>query len=102
MQVMSASARTNTNIDKAWSQMVAFQTAMMNSGELLPKRSQQLRKWMWNNVKDRMLDRFLADDDIQTAIRSYEERVTRGLITPFVAADAILALFSKGKPDETT
>jgi hypothetical protein len=49
-----------------------------------------------------MLDQFLADDDIQTAIRSYEERVTRGLITPFVAADAILALFSKGTPDKTT
>lgn len=99
---MSVSARTNNSIDKAWSQMSDFQTAMTKSDELLTKRSQQLRKWMWNNVKDRMLDQFLADDEIQAAIRSYEERVTRGLITPFVAADAILALFSKVKPVKNT
>lgn len=82
--------------------MSAFQTAMINSNEFMSKRSQQLRKWMWNNVKDRMLDQFLSNDDIQTAIQSYEERVTRGLITPFVAADAILALFSKVKPHKKT
>ena len=91
------SARTNTGIDEAWSQMFAFQNTMLDSGELMSKRSQQLRKWMWNNVRDRVLDQFLADEDIQAAIRSYEHRVTRGLITPFVAADAILALFSKSK-----
>ena len=79
--------------------MHAFENAMTDSGELFTKRAHQLRKWMWNNVKDRMLDQFLADSDIQTAIQSYEERVTRGLITPFVAADAILALFSKVKPN---
>jgi LAO/AO transport system kinase len=75
---------------------------MIDSGEFVTKRSQQLRKWMWNNVKDRLLDQFLADDDIQTAIRNYEQRVIRGLVTPFVAADAILALFSKVKPDKNT
>jgi LAO/AO transport system kinase len=97
---MSVSARTNNGIDKAWSHMFAFQTAMIDSGELMSKRSQQLRKWMWNNVKDRMLDQFLTDDDIQTAIRTYEQLVTRGLVTPFLAADAILALFSKAKIDK--
>jgi LAO/AO transport system kinase len=70
---------------------------MIDSGELLTKRAQQLRKWMWNNIKDRMLDQFLSDTEIQTAIQSYEQRVIRGLITPFVAADAILTLFSKQK-----
>ncbi len=77
--------------------MFAFENAMIDSGELLTKRAQQLQKWMWHNIKDRILDQFLSDNDIQTAIRSYEQRVIRGLITPFVAADAILALFSKGK-----
>lgn len=99
-QVMSVSARKDVNIDKAWSQMHAFENAMTDSGELFLKRAQQLRKWMWNNVKDRMLDQFLADNDIQTAIQTYEERVTRGLITPFVAADAILSLFSKVKSNK--
>ncbi len=99
--MISVSARTNTGIDKTWSQMFAFENAMIDSGEFFTKRSQQLRKWMWNNVKDRMLDQFLADDDIQTAIRSYEQRVIQGLITPFVAADAILALFSKLKTNRT-
>ena len=75
--------------------MFTFQTAMIDSGEFTTKRAQQLRKWMWNNVKDRMLDQFLADNEIQEAIRAYEQRVIRGLVTPFVAADAILALFTK-------
>jgi putative protein kinase ArgK-like GTPase of G3E family len=77
--------------------MFAFQNCMIDSGEFFPKRAQQLQKWMWNNVKDRVLDQFLSDTDIQTAIQSYEERVVRGLITPFFAADAILTLFSERK-----
>ncbi|CAF4045109.1 unnamed protein product, partial [Adineta steineri] len=94
-KVISVSARKNEGIDKAWSQMFAFENTMIDSGEFMNKRSQQLRKWMWNNVKDRMLDQFLADNDIQKAIQTYEDRVIRGLVTPFVAADAILNLFSK-------
>ena len=92
----------NNDIDKAWAQMVAFETAMIDSGEFQSKRSQQLRKWMWNNVRDRMLDQFLADEEVQAAIRTYEERVIRGLVTPFVAADAILKLFSRVKTDKNT
>lgn len=82
--------------------MFAFENAMINSGEFMTKRCQQLRKWMWNNVKDRMLDHFLSDEDIQKAIKTYEERVITGVITPFVAADAILALFRKAKKDNDT
>ncbi|CAF1299919.1 unnamed protein product [Adineta ricciae] len=100
-KVLSVSARTNEGIDKAWSQMFAFENAMKDSGEFMDKRANQLRKWMWNNVKDRMLDQFLADEEIQSAIHSYEQRVVRGLITPFLAADAILSLFSKTKPNQT-
>ncbi|CAF4213308.1 unnamed protein product [Adineta steineri] len=80
--------------------MFAFENTMIDSGEFMNKRSQRLRKWMWNNVKDRMLDQFLADNDIQKAIQTYEDRVIRGLVTPFVAADAILNLFSKVKPNK--
>ncbi|CAF0776506.1 unnamed protein product [Rotaria sordida] len=101
-KVISVSARTNTGIDKSWEQMFEFENAMIKSGEFMTKRSNQLQKWMWNNVKDRILEQFLADDDIQKAIQSYEQRVIRGLITPFVAADAILALFAKVKTDKTT
>ncbi|CAF3414312.1 unnamed protein product, partial [Rotaria sp. Silwood2] len=101
-KVLSVSSRTNTGIDKSWAQMLDFETAMINSGEFMTKRSQQLRKWMWNNVKDRILERFLADENIQIAIQTYEQRVIRGLITPFVAADAVLALFAKVKTDKNT
>lgn len=95
--MISVSSRKSENIDQAWSQMLAFETAMSHSGELLTKRAQQLRKWMWNNIRDRVLDQFLSDQQIQSAIAKYEERVMQGLITPFVAADAILTLFSKQK-----
>ena len=81
--------------------MFAFENAMKDSGEFMDKRANQLRKWMWNNVKDRMLDQFLADEEIQSAIHSYEQRVIRGLITPFLAADALVSLFSKTKPIQT-
>lgn len=97
--VLSVSSRKNVDIDKAWAQMFAFQQTMSDSGELLSRRAQQLRKWMWNNVRDRLLDQFLSDRNIQKAIKNYENRVSRGLITPFFAADAILDLFTKGRTD---
>ena len=100
MKVIPVSAHTNTGIDKSWSQMLAFKTAMIDSGKFIGKRSYQLRKWMWNNVKDRILDQFLTNEEIQMAIKSYEKQVTRGLMTPFVAADEILGLLTKEKTDK--
>lgn len=82
--------------------MFAFETAMIDSGEFMTKRSNQLRKWMWNNVKDRMLDQFLANEEIQKAIKNYEQRVIHRAITPFLAADAILALFTQIKAKTDT
>lgn len=96
---MSVSSVTKSGIDKAWSEMVSFEKAMNSSGELLTKRSEQMRKWMWNNIKDRVLDSFLSDETIKNSIKSYEDRVRGGFLTPFVAADAILDLFlSSRKP----
>ncbi|CAF5175828.1 unnamed protein product, partial [Rotaria magnacalcarata] len=85
-KVLAVSSRKSTGIDKAYEQMFAFEKAMVDSDEFMKIRSNQLQKWMWNNVKDRILDQFLADEEIQRLIQSYEQRVVRGLITPFVAA----------------
>lgn len=97
---MAVSSRENTGIDKAWEQMTAYENALVQSGEFLIKRSEQLRKWMWNNIKDRILEHFLSDHEIQKSIEGYEQCVVRGLVTPFVAADAILALFTKERPEK--
>ncbi|CAF0837066.1 unnamed protein product [Didymodactylos carnosus] len=92
-KVISVSSRTNIGIDKAWINMLNYQNKMLESNQFFLKRKHQLKKWMWSNIRNYMLDYFLNDNDIQTHIKHYENDVENGRMTPGLAADEVLKLF---------
>lgn len=75
--------------------MKQFQKVILETGELEEKRRKQHVIWMWNHIKEQIMRQFKANADVQKKIQRYEELVADGLVTPGMAADLLLKVFSR-------
>jgi LAO/AO transport system kinase len=68
---------------------------MSAAGELDRKRADQKKIWMWNYIKDNIMDQFRSHPVVRGKIGVMEERVSHGVLTPGEAADALMKDFMK-------
>lgn len=92
-RVLTCSALTGTGLAEVWEAVQAFRDALTASGELAELRSAQARAWMWAEVRDSLLERFLRVERVRAVLPEIEQRVARGEMTPSVAATELLAVF---------
>lgn len=93
-QVMRASSQTNEGIPEVWAAMQSYQDAMLASGELQGRRRAQHKVWMWSLIQENVLLHFQNHPGVKGALPQLEEKVTRGAISPGLAADLLLRTFS--------
>jgi LAO/AO transport system kinase len=79
--------------------MEDFRETMMEAGEMEQRRKKQHKIWMWNQIKDNILDMFRSSAQVKRAIPELEKRVVNGVITPGLAADILLKEFKKSVED---
>lgn len=95
LQVMRMSSVTRQGIPEVWQMMEEFNFLMTESNEIFHKRENQLKIWMWNYIKDHIMDSFREHSNIKNKIPDMEQQVVQGLITPGLAADLLLHDFMK-------
>lgn len=95
-KVMRISAKTGEGISAVWDAMSEFRGLMLSSGELLAKRRQQQKLWMWNLIQDNMLEHFRTHLAVKDKIPLLEEKVLSGVLSPGLAADLLLKAFKDG------
>jgi len=91
--VLTCSAETGAGLPELWAAIEKHQVMLRESGELIRRRSEQQVVWMWDTVRDRLLDRMQADPDVRALVPQIEEAVRGGALPPSLAADRILAAF---------
>lgn len=91
---MRASSQTNEGIPEVWAAMQSYQDAMLASGELRGRRRAQQKVWMWSLIQESVLLHFQNHPGVKDALPQLEEKVTRGAISPGLAADLLLRTFS--------
>ncbi|XP_013877931.1 methylmalonic aciduria type A protein, mitochondrial [Austrofundulus limnaeus] len=94
-KVVRASSHTSEGITEAWAKMESFRDAMLTSGELQGRRRAQHRVWMWSLIQENVLRHFQNHPGVREALPRLEERVTRGVLSPGLAADLLLKAFSE-------
>ncbi|XP_075470277.1 methylmalonic aciduria type A protein, mitochondrial isoform X3 [Ascaphus truei] len=94
-QVMRISARNGEGISELWKKMVEFQMSMLTSEELITKRTNQQRVWMWNLIQENVLLHFRNHPAVKDQIPLLEQRVRTGVLSPGLAADLLLKAFSE-------
>ena len=87
---LTCSAQNNENIDTIWHSVGEFARAMEQSGELNHKREQQAKAWMWKEIRETVLDRFLNHPNVAKHIQSIEESVAKAELSPTAAAHMLV------------
>lgn len=98
---MRISARTGSGIEKAWENMQQFYNVMLENGELEQRRCKQHVVWMWNHIKEQIMGRFKSNPEVQEELHFYEKLVADGVVTPGMAADVLLKIFTHSSSPET-
>ncbi|WP_131742762.1 methylmalonyl Co-A mutase-associated GTPase MeaB [Actinomadura roseirufa] len=94
--VLTCSAREETGLDEVWQKIVEHQDGLRASGELEARRRRQQVGWTWAMVRDRLLAELRAHPAVRELAPDLEQRVADGSLPPALAADRILAAFSRG------
>jgi len=87
-QVLSTSAHAGTGLAEVWDAVLQHRAALTASGELAEQRGEQARQWLWTELREGLVERFVASSG--EAVRSAELDVVAGRTLPTVAADRLL------------
>ncbi|OWF37250.1 Methylmalonic aciduria type A-like [Mizuhopecten yessoensis] len=93
--VRRVSSLHNDGIEDLWTMMGTFKNAMIDSKEFSNKRQMQKRIWMWNYIRDNIMDLFRSHKSVKSKITEVERQVVDGVISPGTAADLLLQEFIK-------
>lgn len=94
-QVLRISSITKEGIPELWKKMCEFREIMSKTGDLEQKRADQKKIWMWNYIKDNIMDLFRSHPVVRQKIAVMEDRVSHGVLTPGEAADMLMRDFMK-------
>ncbi|MER5643108.1 methylmalonyl Co-A mutase-associated GTPase MeaB [Streptosporangium sp. NPDC002524] len=93
--VLTCSGLTGNGLDELWERVVRHRDALEASGELAERRRRQQVRWTWALITDRLLTRLREHPEVAAIVAGVEREVQEGTLTPSLAADRILAAFTK-------
>jgi LAO/AO transport system kinase len=93
--VILCSALQNIGIDHIVEMLYAFQEKMQKNGFWQKNRAAQQLQWMNDFVRETLLNEFYANKNVQEQHAFLTQKVANNSVTPFVAAQELLAVFRK-------
>jgi LAO/AO transport system kinase len=89
-KVLTCSALTGDGIGAVWTAVDEFARALDETGARATRRAEQARQWMWSEITDTLVERFLDDPDVRQRIEALEADVAAGRTSPSAAARQLL------------
>lgn len=87
------SALTGEGLQQLWATVAEHRAALVASGDLALRRSEQLRHWMWEQIEDGLRSRLAGDVAVQALAAQLEDEVRAGSLLAGRAARRILDAF---------
>ncbi len=87
-KVLLTSALAGTGLAEVWDAVLEHRAALEGSGELAEQRGEQARQWLWTELREGLVERFVASAG--EAVRAAELDVVAGRQLPTVAAERLL------------
>ncbi|MGI9450486.1 MAG: methylmalonyl Co-A mutase-associated GTPase MeaB, partial [Geminicoccaceae bacterium] len=94
-EVLACSALEGRGIDQVWETILRHHSALKEAGELDRKRTQQLQRWFWTEIKA-CLNSALAQDPASAALmKDLEQKIADGKLLPPKAAQSLIDQFRR-------
>jgi len=91
--VLTCSGLHNVGLDRIWEQVVERYERLKASGLLERRRRQQMLRWMWALVDERLRGALQAHREVKAKLPALEAEVLAGRLAPPAAAREILEAF---------
>ncbi|MDE3060831.1 MAG: methylmalonyl Co-A mutase-associated GTPase MeaB [Pseudomonadota bacterium] len=89
-KVLTCSALHGEGLGDIWKTMEEFLQRMRDSGERAHYRALQAKSWMWKEIRETLLERFLQHPRMAAEIEQAEQMVMSGSIAPSDAAAQLI------------
>ncbi len=89
------SSVSGEGIDKVWQKILEFKDLTQNNGSFQTNRKGQLKFWLYETINSQLKNYFYNDENIKQNIKQFEKDVLENKISPFVAAQELLAIRNK-------
>ncbi|OLT27837.1 ATPase/protein kinase [Nocardiopsis sp. CNR-923] len=93
--VLTCSALTGDGLDEVWETVAEHRAVLERGGGLAERRSRQRVSWMWDQVRDQVMDTFLRDPRVSALAPRLERGVRSGETTATLAARELLDAFTR-------
>lgn len=97
--VMTCSSYTGDGLDEVWDAVLAHREYLTESGSLDQRRREQQRAWLWNMVKDELMESLLNSSAVRRAGRAAEAALDDEALSALEGAADILAAFASDVPN---
>lgn len=94
-KVAICSALENTNMDKAWQLIQAYQKQTKANGFFDDQRKQQLRSWFKKSIDEFMHRSLFESKALKSVLTMHEKQVVEKEISPVEAAEAVFEEYKK-------
>lgn len=88
--VLATSALEGSGIEAVWAAIVGLETQLRHSGALEALRSTQAVTWMWDEIRETLVDTFRGDPQVSAHWGEVEAAVRSGRQSPAAAARELL------------
>lgn len=96
--VMTCSSYTGEGLDAVWESVVRHRTALDSDGGLEARRLAQQRDWLWNMVREEVLESLRTAPEVRRVAKDVEARVAEEAISALEGSAEILAAYAASVP----
>ncbi len=90
-----SSAITGKGIPELWNTIKEFEKITKESEIFYQRRKTQAVEWVHRMVEDSLIEEFYSNDKVKKMIKSIEEEIINGSITPTIAAEKLLKAYQQ-------
>jgi len=98
-KVTTCSSLTDTGIAEVWHQVNEYIGFVKGNGYFDTRRNQQAKYWMYETINEKLKTHFYQEHSIKSQLNGIEDRVLKGEVSSFQAAQTLLDEYYKKKKE---
>ncbi|MDF1487250.1 methylmalonyl Co-A mutase-associated GTPase MeaB [Tessaracoccus caeni] len=96
--VLTCSSYTGEGLDEVWDAVLKHREELEATGGLAAHRLEQQRDWMWNMVRDELMESLRTAPQVRDAARQVGEALASEALSALEGADVLLKAFADAVP----